>query len=219
MTSIHCGRELIVFCISPWQMERCSATTASSHGHVTVERGFSVNRQIEVENWKEYSYVSNRIVCEYTSTALDVKIFFCTFPISFSSIRSHLAFLLLYVLCLSLKCPHLCELDGFQRIFVSIPISGRSCGRAYSHWQQHSVQTPPSLLVGKEWKWCIADKDDQQKEKEMRTTWGFWKIRRSGWRETWKHWSSLQTILLSSRGKVWPYAFCKIERNEEIIPG
>ena len=38
-----------------------------SHGQATVERGFSINRQIEVENRKEYSYVAHRMVCDHIS--------------------------------------------------------------------------------------------------------------------------------------------------------
>jgi len=36
-----------------------------SHGQATVERGFSINRQMEVENRKEYSYVAHRTVCDH----------------------------------------------------------------------------------------------------------------------------------------------------------
>lgn len=36
-----------------------------SHGQASVERGFSVNRQIEVENRSEDSYVAQRIVCDH----------------------------------------------------------------------------------------------------------------------------------------------------------
>lgn len=35
-----------------------------SHGQATVERGFSVNRQIAVENLKDLSYVSQRVICD-----------------------------------------------------------------------------------------------------------------------------------------------------------
>ncbi|XP_075744803.1 uncharacterized protein LOC142803566 [Rhipicephalus microplus] len=40
-----------------------------SHGQATVERGFSVNRQVSVENLKDISYVSQRIVCDAVSKA------------------------------------------------------------------------------------------------------------------------------------------------------
>ena len=36
-----------------------------SHGQATVERGFSINRQIEVENRSENSYVAQRTVCDH----------------------------------------------------------------------------------------------------------------------------------------------------------
>jgi hypothetical protein len=36
-----------------------------SHGQATVERGFSVNRQIEVENRSEFSYIAQRTVCDH----------------------------------------------------------------------------------------------------------------------------------------------------------
>ena len=36
-----------------------------SHGQASVERGFSINRQIEVENLSEHSYVSQRTICDH----------------------------------------------------------------------------------------------------------------------------------------------------------
>ncbi|GBO13838.1 hypothetical protein AVEN_181902-1 [Araneus ventricosus] len=36
-----------------------------SHGQASVERGFSVNRAIEVENLKDESYISQRLVYDY----------------------------------------------------------------------------------------------------------------------------------------------------------
>lgn len=40
-----------------------------SHGQATVERGFSINRQISVENLKGLSYVSQRIICDAVERA------------------------------------------------------------------------------------------------------------------------------------------------------
>lgn len=40
-----------------------------SHGQATVERGFSVNRQISVENLKGLSYISQRIICDAVERA------------------------------------------------------------------------------------------------------------------------------------------------------
>ncbi|KAL1476946.1 hypothetical protein MTO96_036125 [Rhipicephalus appendiculatus] len=40
-----------------------------SHGQASVERGFSVNRQVSVENLKEISQVSQRIICDAVSKA------------------------------------------------------------------------------------------------------------------------------------------------------
>ncbi|KAH8034219.1 hypothetical protein HPB51_021889 [Rhipicephalus microplus] len=40
-----------------------------NHGQATVERGFGVNRQVSVENLKDISYVSQRIVCDAVSKA------------------------------------------------------------------------------------------------------------------------------------------------------
>lgn len=40
-----------------------------SHGQATVERGFSVNRQVCVENLKDLSYVSQRVVCDAVEKA------------------------------------------------------------------------------------------------------------------------------------------------------
>ena len=48
-----------------------------SHGQATVERGFSVNRQIEVENRDEDSYIAQRIVCDHLNAVgglMQVKI-------------------------------------------------------------------------------------------------------------------------------------------------
>ncbi|XP_052808541.1 uncharacterized protein LOC128237234 [Mya arenaria] len=39
-----------------------------SHGQASVERGFSVNKEVEVENLKEYSLVSQRLVCDYVNS-------------------------------------------------------------------------------------------------------------------------------------------------------
>lgn len=36
-----------------------------SHGNASVERGFSINRQIEVENMQESSYRAQRLVCDH----------------------------------------------------------------------------------------------------------------------------------------------------------
>lgn len=36
-----------------------------SHGNASVERGFSINRQIEVENMKEGAYSAQRLVCDH----------------------------------------------------------------------------------------------------------------------------------------------------------
>ena len=36
-----------------------------SHGQASVERGFSVNRQTEVENLSEESFVAKRVICDY----------------------------------------------------------------------------------------------------------------------------------------------------------
>lgn len=35
-----------------------------SHGQATVERGFSVNRQVSVENLKDASYIAQKIICD-----------------------------------------------------------------------------------------------------------------------------------------------------------
>ena len=36
-----------------------------SHGQAAVERGFSVNRQVDVENLKEITYASHRVICDH----------------------------------------------------------------------------------------------------------------------------------------------------------
>ncbi|KAK8771201.1 hypothetical protein V5799_025556 [Amblyomma americanum] len=40
-----------------------------SHGQATVERGFSVNRQVCVENLKSLSYISQRVICDAVDKA------------------------------------------------------------------------------------------------------------------------------------------------------
>ena len=39
-----------------------------SHGQATVERGFSVNKEVEVENLKEHTLVAERIVCDHVNS-------------------------------------------------------------------------------------------------------------------------------------------------------
>ena len=40
-----------------------------SHGQASVERGFSINKQLEVENLKEESLVAQRLVCDHVRAA------------------------------------------------------------------------------------------------------------------------------------------------------
>jgi len=42
-----------------------------SHGQATVERGFSTNKKIEVENLKEHSYIAQRVICDHINTVAD----------------------------------------------------------------------------------------------------------------------------------------------------
>ena len=44
-----------------------------SHGQASVERGFSINCQIEVDNLSEHSYVSQRTVCDHIHSVGGVK--------------------------------------------------------------------------------------------------------------------------------------------------
>ena len=39
-----------------------------SHGQATVERGFSVSKEVEVENLKEHTLVAQRIVCDHVNS-------------------------------------------------------------------------------------------------------------------------------------------------------
>ena len=39
-----------------------------SHGQATAERGFSVNKEVEVENLKEHTLVAQRIVCDHVNS-------------------------------------------------------------------------------------------------------------------------------------------------------
>jgi len=38
-----------------------------SHGQATVERGFSINKQVETENLSEESVVAKRTICDYVT--------------------------------------------------------------------------------------------------------------------------------------------------------
>lgn len=38
------------------------------HGQASVEGGFSVNKQIAVENMAEFSYISQQVICEAVRT-------------------------------------------------------------------------------------------------------------------------------------------------------
>jgi len=38
-----------------------------SHGQAAVERGLSVNKEVEVENLKHQSIIAQRIICDYVS--------------------------------------------------------------------------------------------------------------------------------------------------------
>ncbi|GBN23226.1 hypothetical protein AVEN_145568-1 [Araneus ventricosus] len=41
------------------------------HGQATVEKGFCINKKVEVENMKELSYVSQRLICDYINSMGD----------------------------------------------------------------------------------------------------------------------------------------------------
>ena len=40
-----------------------------SHGQATVEKGFSINKKIEVENMKNVSYIAQRLICDYVNSS------------------------------------------------------------------------------------------------------------------------------------------------------
>ena len=44
-----------------------------SHGQSSVERGFSVNRQVEDDNMKEKSFVAQRMICDYVNSIGGLK--------------------------------------------------------------------------------------------------------------------------------------------------
>ncbi|XP_069133066.1 uncharacterized protein [Argopecten irradians] len=44
-----------------------------SHGQADVERGFSVNKKVEVENLKEESVVAQRLICDYVKNVGGIK--------------------------------------------------------------------------------------------------------------------------------------------------
>ena len=43
-----------------------------SHGQASVERGFSVNKEIEVENLLKHSLVAQRTICDYVEAGSGV---------------------------------------------------------------------------------------------------------------------------------------------------
>ena len=45
----------------------CRIIFVLSHGQADVERGFNINRELLVENMKELSLISQRIVCDHFS--------------------------------------------------------------------------------------------------------------------------------------------------------
>lgn len=48
-----------------WNIFKFVLELVLSHGQATVERGFSINKQIETKNLKDTSYVSQRLVHDY----------------------------------------------------------------------------------------------------------------------------------------------------------
>ena len=44
-----------------------------SHGQSSVERGFSVNRQVEDDNMKEKSFVAQKMICDYVNSVGGLK--------------------------------------------------------------------------------------------------------------------------------------------------
>ena len=51
-----------------WKL--CYKLLLLSHSQAYVERGFSVNRQIEVENKKNETFVGARCICDYIKAAV-----------------------------------------------------------------------------------------------------------------------------------------------------
>lgn len=49
-----------------------------SHGNASVERGFSVNRQIEVENMKEGTYRAQQLMCDHLRSVRGIDNFVVT---------------------------------------------------------------------------------------------------------------------------------------------
>jgi hypothetical protein len=45
----------------------CRKLLLLSHGQATVERGFSVNKEVEADNMKEDTVVAQRVICDYIS--------------------------------------------------------------------------------------------------------------------------------------------------------
>ncbi|XP_028296859.1 uncharacterized protein LOC114458643 [Gouania willdenowi] len=53
----------------------CKKLLILSHGQATVERGFSINKEVESDNLKEDTVVTRRLVCDYTLGPADCSVF------------------------------------------------------------------------------------------------------------------------------------------------
>lgn len=49
----------------PAAWDFCQRLLLLSHGQASVERGFSINKEVENENMKEEAIVTNRLICDY----------------------------------------------------------------------------------------------------------------------------------------------------------
>ena len=49
--------------------EVCNMLLVLSHGQASVERGLSINRQIEIENMHYETYVAKRVICDHVNSA------------------------------------------------------------------------------------------------------------------------------------------------------
>ena len=44
-----------------------------SHGQASVERGFSINQQVEIDNLDESSFVAQRLICDHVNSVGGIK--------------------------------------------------------------------------------------------------------------------------------------------------
>ena len=72
-TSVYQHPDLMSYCLIQWRTTRQHINCVKqllllSHGQTSVERGFSVNKQIESDNLAEDTFVAKRIICDHVNS-------------------------------------------------------------------------------------------------------------------------------------------------------